>query len=513
MKWVKLEADACAQDEAADQSGLTAMGLNKHGFVCVPVAKKSLTADDTFPAEVQKGLKIAQRFILDVRGSAEVSTSILSALECFQKYNPKTMVSIICNVDQQSVVYKGLDTQGYTNIIDAPYIMDCDLEAWTMADRRAADNWEVHAMLQELADSHAPLSIPFALIVTGRVKGASPNRLDRDPTTLHSNRHTQNPCPPYSTRDKSRFSMNLSRYWQDDTKAPMCNEYPYAFAYANFFWWHMHSLDLVVTLDCDPQLNLAANYMDMRVMALSRETKEEQAGMMKALQSQTFMNHHEQLGYNTRRAHMHLSIKHTNKYIFWILETENVLIGGCVCVRFWSGYPNSTRYLTIMECSLATRVHEDADALGLLHAQTADPILRFSRSNSFWTGAFIGLEILPKRIRVSGKMMLGCVAGVDLPGERTVAVADGFWWPKGAPLPTTACLGTGPFDKTKHHAWGVNPKIPGAENLLYFINASCPLALINDYRDLADSPNAALVQALSCHASLTCIQMQPMSYV
>ena len=160
-----------------------------------------------------------------------------------------------------------------------------------------------------------------------------------------------------------------------------------------------------------------------------------------------------------------------------------------------------------MECALATRAQEDADALGLLHAQSEDISLRFTRPNSFWTDAFTGLEILPKRTRVCGKWMLGCVAEVNLPVERTVGVADGFWWPKGAPLPTTACLGTGVFDKTKHYAWGVNPKIPGAENLLYFINASCPLSLVNDYRDIADSPNAALVQALSCRASLTCIPM------
>jgi hypothetical protein len=136
--------------------------------------------------------------------------------------------------------------------------------------------------------------------------------------------------------------------------------------------------------------------------------------------------------------------------------------------------------------------------MSILHAQTASLDERFRRTDVFWRNAFVPLLIMPNIINIphtKNKRMFGCVAEQDIPANTVLMTAKGFWWPRCFAPPTAAQLGTNHFDnKNRCAIWGINAEEAGNENMLYMVNASSPLSLVNDYRGLAECPNAALVR-------------------
>ena len=153
------------------------------------------------------------------------------------------------------------------------------------------------------------------------------------------------------------------------------------------------------------------------------------------------------------------------------------------------------RFSIILECCVACCNHSGDDALSILHAQTPDIADRFTRTTDFWKTAFTPLLLLPKRVSDGNSgFMLGCVAEEDIPAGTVLAVGQGFWWPKCASPRTNRMLHQSPYSPETLTAWGITPGPVGAENMLYYINTSSPMSMVNDYRNLAENPNAALVR-------------------
>jgi hypothetical protein len=167
---------------------------------------------------------------------------------------------------------------------------------------------------------------------------------------------------------------------------------------------------------------------------------------------------------------------------------------------FWAGYQSPVRFQTILQCTMACQHLDKDDAVSILHAQTPDIFARFQRkADPFWKTAFQPLSIIPKRVKDGkGGFMLGCFAVEDIPAGTVVCTAKGFWWPKCERPPTNRMLPINTFNPETLMVWGISPAATGAENLLYYINTSCPMSLVNDYREFADGPNASLVCSLIC---------------
>jgi len=148
---------------------------------------------------------------------------------------------------------------------------------------------------------------PFALIVTGRKTGG--DRPDDVPAgcddfkNFHREQLHNNPCPAFCERSKYKFSMNLSRYWQENPEAPMCKEYPFAFAYANFFWWHLQPGDLVVIMSGCPMLALVAKYCGLKVLIVDRGSEDDVELIDYSLRNLHFMNAPEQTRYLIAHTH------------------------------------------------------------------------------------------------------------------------------------------------------------------------------------------------------------------
>ena len=134
------------------------------------------------------------------------------------------------------------------------------------------------------------------------------------------------------------------------------------------------------------------------------------------------------------------------------------------------------------------------DALAFLHSQTEDVGRRFTRGETFWKQAFRRLSIMPQVVQApDGMDMLGCVAEEDLEAKQLLVVGEGFWWPKCAPPPDQRSVGSDQFSRaTLHRVWGVETTSLN-KDLLFFLNASSPMSLVNDYNGLAQEPNASLV--------------------
>jgi hypothetical protein len=152
-----------------------------------------------------------------------------------------------------------------------------------------------------------------------------------------------------------------------------------------------------------------------------------------------------------------------------------------------------------MECALLTNACPGCDGLAVLHAQTESLTERFKRPSTFWKTAFTPLDVLPNIINIPNtkdKKMLGCIAEVDIPAGDLLMQTSGIWWPRCFSPPTSDdVLGHDQFDaKNRFPVWGTRSST--FENLLYIVNASSVLSMVNDYRGLADNPNATLVQIL-----------------
>ena len=139
--------------------------------------------------------------------------------------------------------------------------------------------------------------------------------------------------------------------------------------------------------------------------------------------------------------------------------------------------------------------------LTLLNSQTSDADTRFARDLAFWKTAFVPLLVVPRRVEYPGsglkgavRHMLGTGALEFIPSGTLLMVATGFWWPKCVPPPTPPVLGL-PSHHGTDSVWGVSMKAAGAENLLFYVNASSPVSLVNDYRGISVTPNSALVSS------------------
>ena len=133
------------------------------------------------------------------------------------------------------------------------------------------------------------------------------------------------------------------------------------------------------------------------------------------------------------------------------------------------------------------------DAIAFLDNQTEDPSTRHRRTvGNFWETAFQPLQVMPVRVeKERGTWMLGLEAEEDLQANAEILRAKGFWWPRSATPPSHAMLPPNKNDVYRRKIWGIASQV--SPNLVYFVNASCPLALVNDYRNRIDRPNASLV--------------------
>jgi hypothetical protein len=77
-------------------------------------------------------------------------------------------VSIFCEANQLTTVYAGFIKHDYICVDPIPYVMDSDMEATTLADKRATDAWGVHPILIQRTQGGVPFATPFGLIVTAR---------------------------------------------------------------------------------------------------------------------------------------------------------------------------------------------------------------------------------------------------------------------------------------------------------------------------------------------------------
>jgi hypothetical protein len=155
--------------------------------------------------------------------------------------------------------------------------------------------------------------------------------------------------------------------------------------------------------------------------------------------------------------------------------------------------------------------NKDIDALAILAAQTPCAAERLIRSERFWDIKFQGLSIMPKRVKKpnTDDYMLGCVAEEDIEDGDHLVRGRGFWLDKACGPPTRANMGLeekGRFDTSPDYfPWGINAEFvsAGEENgLRYCLSANCPMSLINDFRNISEAPNAALVLLSHCSVLL-----------
>ena len=158
-------------------------------------------------------------------------------------------------------------------------------------------------------------------------------------------------------------------------------------------------------------------------------------------------------------------------------------------------YPSAVKFDTMIQSALALAEEKEIDVLALLMNQTENINHRFRRTVKFWEEEFQPLSVMPARVpSPNGAWMLGIEAEEALPEKMLIMRAQGFWWPASAKPPSHALLDLNRFDKCRRQIWGIQSSL--SKNLLYFVNAACPLALANDYRGIGDGPNASLVLTL-----------------
>lgn len=197
-------------------------------------------------------------------------------------------ISILCYPDQIEGVYKTLFSNELHLFGGAPYVISSSIDSYTLDDQRATDKWSIHPMLRTRAAEGVPHFAPFALIVTAGV--VKPTFAGHTPEDVHLKRDKENPCPPYTERTKNGFAINLSKHWQADLEAPICNEFPYHYAIANFIWWNMEEGALLVTMGEKALLPLVGCYMGMSVLALDKSDDHSAEDLQGALNSMKYMH-------------------------------------------------------------------------------------------------------------------------------------------------------------------------------------------------------------------------------
>ena len=108
---------------------------------------------------------------------------------------------------------------------------------------------------------------------------------------------------------------------------------------------------------------------------------------------------------------------------------------------------------------------------------------------------------MPARVQMplhQGVSMLGVVAEQDIEAKTVIMRGRGFWWAKDGESPDPAAMGLDEPRYVKSHnvhmPWGVDLE-DVAPGVRYIMNASCPISLVNDFRNIAAKPNASLVSA------------------
>jgi hypothetical protein len=210
-------------------------------------------------------------------------------------------ISILCSPSQRQGVWVALALEDLRVYDGDDYTMGCTLEGYTMDDKKASDTWDLHPMLRTREAEGVPPFAPFGHIITAASR--KPPDYTCPPNEVKDRRAKENPCPLHTERTKYSFAMNLSKHWQEDIDAPMCQEYPYSFAIANYLWWHLQKGSLLVTLGKDAMLPLVGCYMGMDVIALDENIPDSTKNLSNALHSMKYMANEQQLGYTTHHAH------------------------------------------------------------------------------------------------------------------------------------------------------------------------------------------------------------------
>ena len=227
----------------------------------------------------------------------------------------------MCSPAQVTLVTEHLVTPHGATVLDpTAYVIDCPLEAYTLGDKRVTDTWGRHSLLDAALKEGVPVSTPFALIITARPKKGVQPHPDHKLETIEELRSAYNPCPVHCTRDKHHFSMNVSRYWQEDTQAPMCQEYPFSYALANFFWWHTRPNDLMVFIGDSQSVPLIAKFTGLNVIALLRDDDKSAKILDKALKDMHVLNAPD----NDRYSSTHT--KRTHTILLQHLHTSIILL-------------------------------------------------------------------------------------------------------------------------------------------------------------------------------------------
>ena len=333
-RYDKLYSESIALNEAmAAKQDYRDIGLDAHGCAAVYIpGKKFLSLSEECESLLTKeqlaGSAAANSFFLDVRNE-EDSGQFLKHFLAYTRYhvvvrvphlllpcitilntssttttnsasNPKAPVAVFCTADQMSSVTGTFVRCEYTELTQ-PYIMESTLEARTLSDKRPTDTWGVHSLLQCRSEDNTPYGTPFGVILRATAKdGLKPRRdhggLSNASSTVFCDKmESQNPKLAGSIRDKYRFAINLSRYWQDesgDEKGDF-KDFPYRYALANYLWWHCKPNDVIVAVSPQPLFALTAVFSSMKVLALTVFTPEEHR-LYEGLKSMAYLCHEKQ---------------------------------------------------------------------------------------------------------------------------------------------------------------------------------------------------------------------------
>jgi hypothetical protein len=235
-------------------------------------------------------------------------------------------ISILCYPTQRQKVITAFTMENLFLFDGGDYTMGCSSEGYTLEDKKASDSWDIHPLLRTRDSEGVTPFSPFAFILTAAqirppFNGCSPDE-------VQARIATENPCPSHCERTKYSFSMNLSKHWQADIDAPVCQEFPYSYAIANFLWWHQEQGGLLVTMGDTMMVPLVGCFMSMDVMALQEKLEGSIIPALNAMISMKYLAHPAQNRYT--RAHALHTNSNTHCVHFELTRHTNLLFRLCV---------------------------------------------------------------------------------------------------------------------------------------------------------------------------------------
>ena len=165
---------------------------------------------------------------------------------------------------------------------------------------------------------------------------------------------------------------------------------------------------------------------------------------------------------------------------------------GC---RYWECYTKVVAFSVIISFAVECLTVPSMDTFALLDAQTQDVATRFTRSKLFYTEAFKALKVKPAAVErpgSKGKKMLGVLAEIPLRKGELVVRGKGSWWHPAFALPSAAERNLNNMAAHWPTCWGV--KMQTMAPLIFVMNASNPMSIVNDYRKITATSNCSLVQ-------------------